>query len=265
LTINELRKICQPAYKKKVDPLMEWYLLRPISIYFTWFFTRVGLSANWVTFIGLVSACIGSALLMTGNLQWAVFGAILIWLGFLFDCVDGEVARFSNKGSLSGTYLDYFVGGVNDMAIMLGLSFYISLTTGWSTILIVSAGVALAYLEKIIGLYAHSVIYRNIRGYWDKVESDDDTDDYEKKVWKEMGLMSRLLRVPFETFFRATLILLAFLAEWLSGFSGLVIAAWALIMLLGWVLVVKSFYSEFFGGRVSSSMDDFIGALKTRD
>ncbi|WP_165840076.1 CDP-alcohol phosphatidyltransferase family protein [Motiliproteus coralliicola] len=263
MTIKELRAVCQPAYKQKIDPLMEWYLLRPFSIYFTWFFVRLGVGPNWVTLMGMLLGCAGSGLLMLGQVGWGVAGAVLIWLGFLFDCVDGEVARYSGKGSLRGTYLDYFVGGVNDMAIMLGLSFYVAQTMGWPLVLVVTAGVAMAYLEKIIGLYAQCVIYRNIRASWDSVEVDE-AQSYDDKVWKEMGLWSRLLRVPFETFFRASLILVAFIVGASVGEHQVVAWAWVLILVLGYTLVAKSFYSEFFQDRVGTSMADFIGALKGR-
>ncbi len=239
---------------------MEWYLLRPFSIYFSWLFIKLGFNANTVSTLGLACGVGGSLLLFAGNISLGLTGAVLIWFGFLLDCVDGEVARYNKKGSVSGTYLDYFVGGVNDMMILIGLSFYLSIINNWDARVVVSISVMLAYLEKIISLYAHSVVYRNIRSCWDSVT---DNPDAEKAVWKEMGFLSRLLRVPFETFFRSTIILVAFIITYITSDHIYVTLVWFIIMALGWLLVVKSFISEFFGKRVEKSMTAFIATIKS--
>lgn len=263
MKISDLRQKCQPSYKQATDPLMEWYVLRPFSIYFTWLFVKLGFSANFVSFLGFVFAFIGGALFLQYDVGFGLVGAVFIWFGFLFDCVDGEVSRWRGQSSVPGIYLDYFIGGVNDMIIMVCLGFYVSHISGWSLETVLIFSVLLAYIEKIIGLYSQSVIFRNVRSYWAQV-SDQEVRP-EESAWKKLTILQRLVRVPFETFFRASLILAAFFFDYLFGSTFFVVFVWCVLSLLGWILVFKSFYSEFFHKRVEISMKSFIVELKNMD
>jgi len=263
-SIAELRTKCQPKEKSKTDPLLEWHILRPFSIYVTWLAIRLGLNANHVSFLGLFMGVSAGAALMVGSLGWALIAGILAWMSFLLDCVDGEVARYRGSSSMSGTYLDYMVGGVNDVVILLGLSLYVVLQMEWHAQAVLAAGVMLAFLEKVVSLYSHSVVFRNVRSCWNDIEKQP-IKDADKLVWPEMSLMARLMRVPLETFFRVNFILIAAVIGYSLGFPEALVIAWVIILILGWVYVVRAFYNEFWGDRVTRNMTGFISALKRSD
>ena len=99
-TIKNLRRVI--GRPNEIDPYAK-YFIRPISIWFTWFFVRTPLSANHVTIIQEIFGIIGAILFVYGRF---VLGAIFLQLGFIMDNSDGEVARWKNQQSESGKFLD---------------------------------------------------------------------------------------------------------------------------------------------------------------
>lgn len=126
LTIAEIRSKF-PEEKRKLARANLWsYFIRPISFYPTWLFLRLGISANQVTFIGLIIGIIGCVFLGFGG-YWAIItGAILINIHVLFDNIDGNIARATDSSSTYGDYIDrlsmYVIAGL--MPITLGIGLY---------------------------------------------------------------------------------------------------------------------------------------------
>jgi phosphatidylglycerophosphate synthase len=101
------------------------------------------LTANQVTFLSGIAGTISAAFFFAGGYANLVWGAIFHELYFLFDCVDGKLARLRHSHSNLGFWLDlncgryvnlisfvalawsqfYVAGGVNFLATGLGLIF----------------------------------------------------------------------------------------------------------------------------------------------
>ena len=86
---------------KHIEPYAK--LLRPISKPLTWVFIKLGISANQVTVLQLLFGVVGSILFAYGKF---ITGCIFLQIGFILDLCDGDVARFNNKESKAGEYLD---------------------------------------------------------------------------------------------------------------------------------------------------------------
>jgi len=99
-TLENLKKKTQKEYEP--EPYAK-YIVRPISILFTWVFVRTPISANQVTIIQEFLGIIGAILLAYGKFVW---GVLFLQLGYIMDCSDGEVARWKNQSSESGRFLD---------------------------------------------------------------------------------------------------------------------------------------------------------------
>ena len=106
------------------------YIVRPISIYFTWFFVRTPVTANQVTILQEVLGIAGAVLLGLGNGAAAVWGAGLLQLGYILDCSDGEVARWKGEESVKGVFLDLVGHAIVIPAYMFGLGFGVWQNTG---------------------------------------------------------------------------------------------------------------------------------------
>jgi phosphatidylglycerophosphate synthase len=111
-TIQAMREVCQQrklnAQGKMVCVGM-WIsrlFVRRFSVYITWLFVKIGISANTTTFFTILCSLMGVAFCIPHIFWLNVIGACLLMLELVFDCVDGEIARWTKKSSLQGLYLD---------------------------------------------------------------------------------------------------------------------------------------------------------------
>lgn len=101
MKLKEMRAICYPESKRIVsDYVFSEFFLRKISIFFAYVFIKIGLAANAVSLLSILVSLTAYYLLSTGDSSLVILGGILINIGMLFDCVDGEVARYArHKGA----------------------------------------------------------------------------------------------------------------------------------------------------------------------
>jgi len=105
-TIKDLRQICQSSRK----PTDTWHgknIARPISIYITVIFLKLGISANIATAIFVFTGILASISLTFGGDTRFLISALLMQLWYILDHVDGEVARYRKQTSLTGVYFDH--------------------------------------------------------------------------------------------------------------------------------------------------------------
>ncbi|MFA6391503.1 MAG: CDP-alcohol phosphatidyltransferase family protein [Patescibacteria group bacterium] len=119
-SIKELKATIQPDPKKETVWYAK-YVIRKVSIYFTWILLHTPLTANQATLIQAFFGIAGSILLAFGGYKWSVPALILIQLGYIFDCVDGEIARYRKKPSVNGIFLDSLNHALVIPFIFLGL------------------------------------------------------------------------------------------------------------------------------------------------
>ena len=127
-TISELRNICQ---KPKIESreaigynyhgFMKRCELR-ISIYFTWIFLRLGISANTVTILSGIFGIVGGFLLYCRSIWIVIIGIIFFYIYTLLDYSDGEVARYNKQSSMLGKFLDWYLHLLRDAAMFTGLA-----------------------------------------------------------------------------------------------------------------------------------------------
>ena len=101
-SINELRSICQTTRPSIFTDFLSRFYYRT-SIYFTYVFILIGLSANQVTLLSGLVACLGGLLLASSDSTVALFGVVCFHLFAILDMSDGEVARYRGKEAIAGT------------------------------------------------------------------------------------------------------------------------------------------------------------------
>ena len=84
-------------------------------------FASTGLSPNTFTGIGLVLAFVTSILYGISFEYSLIFGGIALLASGFFDIVDGQVARYTNKISKSGCFLDSIFDKIAEVAIFFGI------------------------------------------------------------------------------------------------------------------------------------------------
>src|SRR5438552_17866670 len=101
----ELRRVAQAG--KDQDP--RWYRVhRGLSIHLTRVMLRANFRANQVSGLMMVVAAAGAALLVSLSTAANLAGFALLYLAFLLDQVDGELARLRWTRIARGILLDRF-------------------------------------------------------------------------------------------------------------------------------------------------------------
>jgi phosphatidylglycerophosphate synthase len=159
-TLAELRAQGQPP--SVIDRLNDEHwagrlYMRKLSPAATWVFARLGWSPNAVTWAFIVCGVAAGVVVAFGGLATAVAAAVLIQAYLLFDCSDGELARWSKRTSVSGVYLDGIGHYLGESALLTGLGIraqgHVTLSGGY-----VSAGLAAALLAAIVKAETDNVI-----------------------------------------------------------------------------------------------------------
>ncbi|MDP7527507.1 MAG: CDP-alcohol phosphatidyltransferase family protein [Candidatus Marinimicrobia bacterium] len=99
------KKIEKDQTNHKADLYARWFVWK-LSAPISFLMVRTPFSANQITVFQEIVGVIGAVLLACIEIKYAIFGIILLQIGYIFDCVDGEVARFKNQQSVRGVYLD---------------------------------------------------------------------------------------------------------------------------------------------------------------
>jgi len=118
ITIQDIRASL-PKAKRKADPFWVNYVLRPLSTPLAWFFIKIGLKANHVTYLSIIVSVMGGILLLSGNYFVAITGALLFNLFAVLDCVDGNIARATKKFSAYGEWVDALGGYITYTVVLL--------------------------------------------------------------------------------------------------------------------------------------------------
>ena len=84
-------------------------------------FAATGLSPNVFTGIGLALAFVASIIYGIGFEYSLLLGGIALLASGFFDIVDGQVARYANKMSKSGGFLDSIFDKIAEVAIFFGI------------------------------------------------------------------------------------------------------------------------------------------------
>ncbi|MFG3054928.1 CDP-alcohol phosphatidyltransferase family protein [Kitasatospora sp. NPDC048239] len=124
--LAELRAVCQPQAKLQSRNGEHWagrLYMRRISLRVTRQLVRTGVAPNTLTWVMVVCGVAAGVALLIPGLPGAVLAAVLFQLFLLFDCVDGEVARWKKQYSAVGIYVDRLGAYLADAALLTGAGF----------------------------------------------------------------------------------------------------------------------------------------------
>jgi CDP-diacylglycerol--glycerol-3-phosphate 3-phosphatidyltransferase len=104
----------------------------------------MGISADAVTFAGLLITLLGALILAIGQPGPAL---VVLLVGTLADTLDGQIARLSGGGTRLGAFLDSTFDRLSDSALCVA-----ALIVGWTR------GDAVLFLSAIVALVAGSLV-----------------------------------------------------------------------------------------------------------
>lgn len=101
VTIREIRKKSQKKYWS-----LSQKLRHEMGYPITKFLIATPITPNKVTLFWIMLQMIGSLLLLKGTYLFVLLGTVVFNLSFIFDAVDGQLARFRKNITYTGFYLD---------------------------------------------------------------------------------------------------------------------------------------------------------------
>lgn len=148
-TIAELRAVCQPPSLMGRASAEHWagrLYMRRLSIHVTRWLLPTRLSANMITWLMIANGWLAAVVIAIPGLWSALLGFVLVQLYLLFDCCDGEVARWRSTTSPMGVYLDRIGHYSCEAALFVGLGVRADGGTidTWTTIGLLGAVLVLA-------------------------------------------------------------------------------------------------------------------------
>jgi hypothetical protein len=127
---------------KERDSWWTVLLVDPIALRLTRLVAPIkGLTPNRITLIAFAFGMLAAVCFTQAGHGWLIAGAVLYYIGFLWDCVDGKIARLHGTGTIFGMWLDYILDQVRIIicvACLFGAQ-YLATRNAWY--LVVGAGV----------------------------------------------------------------------------------------------------------------------------
>lgn len=120
---------------KERDDFFTTFAVSSWSPHVTRLAARIGLGPTGVTAISVLFAVAAAALFGYGGRPALVAGAVLLYLGFVLDCVDGQLARYTREFSPWGGWLDTMADRAKEYLVYAGLAIGVDragLGNGWT-------------------------------------------------------------------------------------------------------------------------------------
>jgi len=143
------------------------------ELYITWFFVKIGISANTTSFFMILLGLIGVAMCIPHILWLNAMGIFLLMLAEVFDCVDGEIARWTKTSSVKGVYLDFVCHCLTNAPLVMICPLHLYLLNGQLRYMILAF---LAYASVQCHLGLKTVYYHVIPGQISRVKIPDTAD-----------------------------------------------------------------------------------------
>ena len=128
-TIAELRSVCQPPSVTGRSNAEHWVAdlyLRKLSPYLTRLLLKTPTTANGVTYLMIITGISISAALLIPGLLGIFLAFFLSQLQMLWDCCDGEIARWRETQSPKGVFLDRVGHYLTESLIPIALAWRIN-------------------------------------------------------------------------------------------------------------------------------------------
>lgn len=142
---RELRAKCQAG--KGTDPA--WYVIhRRVSIYITWALLRLEVPVVSVSLSMMAVGLVGAMLVAMPSIRLNLAGFALLYVSFLLDKVDGEMARYHEEQSVQGILLDRLHHRLIEPCLFIAVAIHEVRAGGPS--LLLAVGMAIALLANVI-------------------------------------------------------------------------------------------------------------------
>ncbi len=107
--------------ERRTDSLLTHIFARPISRRISPSLVNTLITPMQVTIVGMIIGVASAFISLKGGIVFTFIAAIGIEISHILDCVDGELARLSNRGSKFAATMDPISDRVKDICIIFAL------------------------------------------------------------------------------------------------------------------------------------------------
>lgn len=104
------------------DGFFSTVAVRPVSRQLSGLLARTRISPNLVTAVSLATSLLASVLFAIAVRPMSLLAVALMYASLVLDCVDGELARLTDRGSRFGAWLDGFTDRIKEHLLIVGLA-----------------------------------------------------------------------------------------------------------------------------------------------
>ncbi|SIS97161.1 CDP-alcohol phosphatidyltransferase family protein [Alicyclobacillus vulcanalis] len=119
--MSELKRIDACA-KRPID-IWTNYLFYPLSIRLVYLLRNTPVTPNQITIFSLFLCLIGCLGFSTGIRGDVIAGLVLVEISYVFDCADGQMARYRQQFSAIGGWLDQVADRIKEFAVYFSLAY----------------------------------------------------------------------------------------------------------------------------------------------
>jgi phosphatidylglycerophosphate synthase len=119
--VDEERVLLDSAVKP-VDGFFTTFFVSPYSKYIARWAARRGLTPNHVTTFSMLIGVAAAVAFALGTRAGWIAGAVLLQVAFTFDCVDGQLARYTRTFTKLGAWLDSVFDRGKEYVVFAGLA-----------------------------------------------------------------------------------------------------------------------------------------------
>jgi hypothetical protein len=147
--LDEIAKVAHRG--KDLEGKSAWYRAnRRLSLRLSWLLLHTRVSANQISWLMLALAIAAGALAARDSSVAGLGAALLLYVSWLLDRVDGEIARVRGAESWSGVYLDWIYHRLAPMLAHVGFLYrlYERHPSGWTLAMLATGGVLLLLIKE---------------------------------------------------------------------------------------------------------------------
>jgi len=170
----------------KYSDFISNYFYQQIAFYITTLLVKTKITPNNITILSLLTGLLSAFSLYMGYLYLAIF---LLNISFIFDCIDGQIARVKKLHSEFGMWLDNITDRVVENIILIAMFFALldNKVFTMGVVLLIFFNMYYAYISDML-------IYSNTQGY-------KRLTTIEKILFSPIYFISRSMMIPMLSLF----------------------------------------------------------------
>lgn len=170
------------ATKTKDDEWWSSFVTAPLAIAINYLVVDIKwLTPNLITLTSFITAIAASVFILAGGTQNFIIAAVLIHLSHVFDCMDGQMARYRKASSYSGGFYDKVTDQIQ-VALWFGAIGYAAYSQSHNVLPVLLAYTGIAFYSlrgyvKYVTVYTQMSRDNKFLEKLSKQESDADQED----------------------------------------------------------------------------------------